>query len=222
MRTTDAPALLRLLAWLSPAFPTGAFAHSHGLEWATEAGDITDRPTALAWTDALLRHGDLRSDAILLRHAHRAAAHNDPDALADIAALAEASAPGRERRDETLAQGTAFAAAARTWGPLSLPPGRVTLPVALAAAAAAHAIDEHAACTGFLHAAVANLVSAAVRLVPLGQTDGLRILHALEPAILNTAAETATATLDDLGTACLRADLASLRHETQRTRLFRT
>ena len=219
--TTDT-ALLRLLTWLSPAFPTGAFAHSHGLEWATDAGDIHDRPTAHAWIGALLRHGDLRSDAILLRHAHRAATRHDADALADIAALAEASTPGRERRDESLSQGTAFATAARTWGDLALPPGRVALPIALAATSAAHAIDEHATCTGFLHAATANLASAAVRLVPLGQTDGLRILHALEPAILATSDETAAATLDDLGTACLRADLASLRHETQRTRLFRT
>ena len=218
---TDA-ALLRLLTWLSPAFPTGAFAHSHGLEWATDSADITDRETAQAWLDALLRHGDLRSDAILLRHAHRAALRQDLPALADLATLAEASAFGRERRDETLSQGTAFATAARTWGDVPLPSGRTPLPIAFAATAAAHAIDEHAACTGFLHAAVANLASAAVRLVPLGQTDGLRILHALEPAILATSEQTATATLDDLGTACLRADLASLRHETQRTRLFRT
>ncbi len=215
-------ALLRLLTWLSPAFPTGAFAHSHGLEWATEAGDIRDRPTAHAWLDALLRHGDLRSDAILLRHAHRAATRHDHETLATLATLAEATAFGRERREETLSQGTAFATAARTWGDLSLPPGRIALPIALAAAAAAHAIGEHATCTGFLHAACANLASAAVRLVPLGQTDGLRILHALEPTILATSDETAAATLDDLGTACLRADLASLRHETQRTRLFRT
>lgn len=220
--TADPTALLRLLTWLSPAFPTGAFAHSHGLEWATEAGDITDRATAEAWLEALLRHGDLRSDAILLRHAHRAATLGDAQTLSEIAALAEAATPGRERRDETLSQGAAFAAAARTWGDLALPPGRVALPVALGATAATHAIDEHATCTGFLHAAVANLTSAAVRLVPLGQTDGLRVLHALEPAILATSQDTATATLDDLGTACLRADLASLRHETQRTRLFRT
>ena len=219
--TADA-ALLRLLTWLSPAFPTGAFAHSHGLEWATESGDVTDRATAQSWLDALLRHGDLRSDAILLRHAHRAATRHDLAALADLATLAEASAFGRERRDETLSQGTAFAAAARTWGDLALPPGRIALPIALAATAAVHTIDEHAICAGVLHAGVAELASAAVRLVPLGQTDGLRILHALEPAILATTHDTAAATLDDLGTACLRADLASLRHETQRTRLFRT
>lgn len=215
-------ALLRLLIWLSPAFPTGAFAHSHGLEWAVDSGDIHDRATAQAWLDALLRHGDLRSDAILLRHAHRAAARGDAPALADIATLAEATALGRERREETLSQGTAFAAAARAWGDLALPSGRIALPIALATAAAAHGIGEHATCAGFLHAALASLTSAAVRLIPLGQTDGLRILAGLEPAILATAHDTATATLDDLGGACLRADLASLRHETQRTRLFRT
>ncbi len=216
------PALLRLLSWMSPAFPTGGFACSHGLEWAVEGGDVTDHPTAQAWLDALLRHGDLRSDAILLRHAHRAAIRTDCAGLARIAELAEASAPSRERRDETLSQGTAFAAAARVWGTTLLPPGRVAYPVAVAATAAAHGVGEDVACAGLLHATLANLVSAAVRLVPLGQTDGLRILAALEPALLDVAAATVTAGLDDLGGACLRADLASMRHETQYTRLFRT
>ena len=214
--------LLRLLSWMSPGFPTGGFACSHGLEWAVETGDIVDRATARAWLDALLRHGDLRSDAILLRHAWRAASGGDAAGLAGIAELAEASSSCRERREESLSQGTAFVTAARIWGETLLPQGRVAYAVAAGAVAAAHGVGEAACCAGFLHAALANLVSAVVRLVPLGQSDGLRVLAALEPAVLAVAAETEDAGLDDLGGICPRADLASMRHETQYTRLFRT
>ena len=142
-------------------------------------------------------------------------------AVADIAA---ATQPGAERRMETIAQGTAFALAARVWGAplLHALPGPVAYPVAVGALAAAHAIPEHATTLGALHAFSANLVSAAIRLVPLGQTAGLRILAGLAPVIAATAAATQHATLDDLGGACFRSDIAAMRHETQYTRLFRT
>ncbi len=218
----DPAALLRLLSWMSPAFPTGAFSCSHGMEWAVEAGDVADRASTEAWIADVLRHGALRADAVLLRHAHRAAARGDDAALAELAALARACAPSRERREETLGQGTAFAAAALPWGAHAVPAGRVALPVAVGAVGAAHGVDEDALCLGLLHAGVASLVSAAVRLVPLGQTDGLRVTAALEPALLHVCAHTRGAELDDLGGLCLRADVAAMRHETQRTRLFRT
>ena len=131
-------ALLRLLAWLSPAFPTGGYAYSHGLEWAVETRDVTDATTLHAWLTGVLLHGAGRSDCILLRHAHRAAA--DPCALADIAELAAATAPSRERRAEALDQGQAFLIAAAAW--LSIPlPGRVTYAVAVGAVAGASNID---------------------------------------------------------------------------------
>ena len=214
--------LLRLLAWLSPAFPTGAFACSHGLEWAVEAGDVTDRASAADWIGAVLRHGALRADAILLRHAHRAAGDGDAGALAELAELAAAACPSRERRQETLSQGTAFAAAALVWGAHAASVGPVALPVAVGAVGAAHGVAQDALCAGFLQAGVGTLVSAAVRLVPLGQTDGLRIAAGLEASVLAVAAGTAGAGLDELGGLCLRGDLAAMRHETQHTRLFRT
>ncbi len=125
---------------------------------------------------------------------------------------------------ETLAQGTAFALAAKIWGAPLLAdlPGQVAYPVALGALSAAHGVPEDAAALGLLHAFAANLVSAAVRLVPLGQTAGLRILAGLAPVITAAAAGTAHATLDDIGGACFRSDIAAMRHETQYTRLFRT
>ncbi|MGA8194761.1 MAG: urease accessory UreF family protein, partial [Acetobacteraceae bacterium] len=111
--------MLRLLAWLSPAFPTGAYAYSHGLEWAVECGDIADGDTLHAWLADVLAHGSGRNDAILLRHAHRA--NSDAATLGAIAELAAAVAPSRERRAETLDQGAAFIAAAAAWCPPDLP-----------------------------------------------------------------------------------------------------
>jgi urease accessory protein len=217
--TTDSAAFLRLLAWLSPGFPTGAFACSHGLEWAVETGDIADEPTLQAWLEDVLVHGTGRTDAILLRHAHRAA--RDPARLEAIAELACAAAPARERRSETTDLGTAFAAAAAPWSPPPLPPAP-PYPVALGALAGAHGIDEDATVAVHLQAFAANLISAAVRLVPLGQSAGLRVLAATEPAIRHVTETTRAAALDELGGCAFRSDLAAMRHETQYTRLFRT
>ncbi len=177
--------------------------------------------TAAAWTTDTVTHGSGRSDAILLRHAHRA---RTSASLAAVAELAAAAQPSAERRLETLAQGTAFALAATVWGAplLAAQTGQVAYPVALGALAAAHGVPEDDAALGLLHAFTANLVSAAVRLVPLGQTAGLRIQARLAPLLATIAAETRDAALDDIGGACFRSDIASMRHETQYTRLFRT
>jgi urease accessory protein len=211
--------LLRLLAWLSPAFPTGAYAYSHGLEWSVECGDVTDEAALHEWLTDIVVHGSGRNDAILLRHAHRA--HADADTLRDLAELAAAIATSRERRGETLNQGIAFIAAAAAWHPPELP-AHVAYPVAVGAITGSHAIDEGATTAAYVQAFVANLISAAVRLVPLGQSAGLRVLAALEPVILQTAEASRTASLDDLGGCTFRSDLAAMHHETQYTRLFRS
>ena len=214
---TDHRPLLRLLAWLSPAFPTGGFAYSHGLEWAVEAGDVTDAGTLRAWLTDVLTHGSARSDAILLRHGYRNAF--DPSALHDIAALALAATPSRERRDEALNQGRAFGLAVAPWTAL---PEDLPYAVAVGIAAAREDIPEEDTAVAYLQAFTANLISAAVRLVPLGQTTGLRVLAALQPVFLAVAEETRTATPDDIGGCAFRSDLAAMRHETQYTRLFRS
>jgi urease accessory protein len=221
---TDA-ATLRLLAWLSPAFPTGGYAYSHGIEWAVEAGDIRCGKTLQIWLADVLCFGAGRSDAILLRHAHRAA--DDIEALATLAELALATAPAAERRGETASQGNAFVLAAVPWRPtvlaaLAARVADVPYPVAVGIAAAAAGIAEDLTAAAFVQAFAANLISAAVRLVPLGQSAGLAVLAALEPTILAVAEATRAATLDDLGTAAFRSDLAAMRHETQYTRLFRS
>ena len=219
MTTTTTKGLLRLMAWLSPAFPTGAFAYSHGLEWAVEAGDVVNEADTLAWLTDVMAIGTGRNDTILLRHAHRSAA--DAATLQDIADLACATASGRERQDESLAQGRAFMLAASAWG-IPSAPERIPYPVAVGAVAGAHGIPEDATAAAYLQAVAGNLISAAVRLVPLGQTAGLRVLTALETTIIATAAATTTAGLDDLGGCAFRSDIAAMRHETQYTRLFRS
>ena len=181
-----------------------------------EDGDITDGDTLREWLVDVLMHGSGHNDAILLRHAHRSGAD-----VRTLNELAIALAPSRERRMETLDQGTAFVAAAAAWHPPPLP-ARIAYPVAVGAMAGHHRIDEDTATSAYLQAFAANLISAAVRLVPLGQSAGLRVLAALEPVIMNITESTRAATLDDLGGCAFRSDLAAMRHETQYTRLFRS
>jgi urease accessory protein len=220
MTTTEQP-LLRLLAWLSPAFPTGGFAYSHGLEWAIEAGDIVDGDSLLPWLSDVIALGTGRTDTILLRLAHRAAVAQDHASLANIAELATAASSSRERQSEALAQGRAFLLAAAPWSVPEMPPD-TPYAIAVGALAGMHGIAENATAAAYLQTFATNLISAAVRLVPLGQNAGLRVLAALEPAILATAEATRQATEDDLGGCAFRSDLAAMRHETQYTRLFRT
>jgi len=224
-----AASLYRLMTWLSPSFPVGAFSYSSGLEWAVEAGDITDAATLTDWLSAMLSDGAGFCDGVLLAQAYRAASEGDEARLREIADLACAMVPSRERHLETNAQGRAFIEiASHAWNCDRLPPliaacaGAMAYPVAVGIVSAAHVVPLAAVLHGFLHALVSNWVSAASRLVPLGQTDSQRVLAALEPVVAHTAARALAASLDDLGSASFRADLASLRHETQYTRLFRS
>ena len=218
-----------LLVWLSPAYPVGAFAYSHGLEWAVETGDITDAASLHGWIEDLLHRGGPFADAVLLAHAWRAVAAGCDADFAEVAELGAAFAPSRERQMETLNQGDAFLTATRTaWPTPALEracaawDGRYAYPVAVGAAAAAHGLPLAPTLTAFLTAVCANLVSAAVRLVPLGQTDGNRVLAGCAPSLREVAVAAAQVPLERLGGAALRSDIASMRHETQYTRLFRS
>jgi urease accessory protein len=219
--------LYRLMAWLSPAFPVGAFSYSSGIEWAVEAGDIRDAATLGAWLAVMLADGGGFCDAVLFAHAHRAV--DDGKALHAVAELAAAFAPSKERHLETTAQGNAFVEATRAAWPCAAVDrlkavwdGPVAYPVAVAVAAAGHGIALEPALAAYLQAVTANWVSAGVRLIPLGQSDGQRVLAALEPIVAETAQRALAAKLDDIGSSAFRADLASARHETQYTRLFRS
>lgn len=215
---------LPLFIWLSPAFPVGAFAYSHALEWAAEAGDLADAAALQAWLEDLCDFGGPRLDAGLFAAAFRAA--NDSAALAEVNELAVALAGSAERRLETTAQGGAFVVAARAaWdcAPLAcFAEGPVAYPVAVGATCAGHGFSLSRALPAFAASVFANLVSAAVRLSVIGQTDGQRLLAALMPRIRALAAEAEGAELASLGGCAFRSDLASLQHETQYSRLFRS
>jgi urease accessory protein len=222
-------ALYRLMAWLSPSYPVGAFSYSSGIEWAVEAGDIKDADTLRRWLAVVIGEGGGFCDAVFFVHAHRSLADTDDRALTVVAELAAAFAPSKERHLETTAQGAAFIEATRAaWACPALDrlaaawTGPVAYPVAVGVAAAGHGIPLEPALPAFLHAVTANLISAGVRLVPLGQSDGQRVLAALEPGVEATAQRALVTPLDDVGSAAMRADLASLLHETQYTRLFRS
>ena len=220
-------ALLPLMLWLSPAFPVGSFAYSHGLEWAVEAGDIFDARSLGGWLVDLLTFGAPRADAILFAAAFRAGESCDWPALLEVNELAVALTASAERRLETTAQGSAFAAAARAaWAcaPLRELAGehRVAYPIAVAAAATGHDLPLESSLQAFVLAFLANLVSAAVRLGPIGQTGGQKILAALLPRVRALAHDAARSSLADLGACAFRSDIAAMRHETQYSRLFRS
>jgi urease accessory protein len=223
------PALYRLMAWLSPSYPVGAFSYSSGIEWAVEADDIGDAATLIDWLSVMVSNGAGFCDAVFFVHAHRAASDDNETALKGVAELAAAFSPTKERHLETTAQGRAFIDATRAaWECEALSllakawDGPVAYPVAVGVACAGHGIAVDVAVPAFLHAVAANWISAGVRLIPLGQTDGQRVLAALEPVIVATAAKALTSLFDDIGSAAFRTDLASMRHETQYTRLFRS
>ncbi|MEA2841896.1 MAG: urease accessory protein [Methylobacteriaceae bacterium] len=223
MSATELP----LAVWFSPMFPIGAFAYSHGLEWAYEAGDISNAEDLRDWLTTLAQRGALHNDAIVLGAAYRGGVQGDAQRLAEINDLALAMATSRERRLETATQGNAFLLAIRKSWPcasLDLMPASqdVAYPIAIAMAAAGHDLPLDATldmyCLGF----VSNLVSAAIRLGIIGQSGGQRVIAALMPVIRDTAQACANKDPDDLGASAFRSDLASLQHETQYTRLFRS
>jgi urease accessory protein len=229
MSASETAALYRLMTWLSPAFPVGAFSYSSGIEWAVEAGDVSDAASLRDWLAAMLTDGAGFCDAVFMAHTHRAVASHDDAALRDIAELAAAFVPSRERQLETTTQGRAFIETSRAaWSCEGLEEiiavcgDKIVYPVAVGLVSAAHGIPLEPALHALLHAVVSNWISAGARLVPLGQTDSQRVLAALEADVAATATRAIAASLDDLGSATFRADLASLRHETQYTRLFRS
>jgi urease accessory protein len=225
------PGLLELLAWFSPAMPTGAFSYSHGLEWAVEAALVHDAASLQDYVEAVLRQGSGRSDAIFLAAAYGAGSAGSRP-LEEVLAYAAAMHGTRELALESAAQGRALLTMLqRAWPApeldelealcrrLEVEPRHAC---AAGVAAAAHGVPLRSATIAFLHALTANLISAGIRLIPLGQTDGQRRTAALAPVIAEVAEEALASSLDDLGTATPLVDWCSMRHETQHTRLFRS
>jgi urease accessory protein len=224
--------LLRQQSWFSPAFPTGSYSYSHGIEWAVEAGQIHDRTSLVDWLDADLRYGSGRNEAIFFIEAWRSATDDDCDKLLEIAELAAVFRGTSEFALESSQQGAACLTTLRCVWPdplieslsallseLRIAP---VLSVVLGVRAAKQAIATTLALPAFLQSYLANLVTAGVRLIPLGQTDGQLAIAGLEEAVLTASAQAEQTTMQDLGSAAFMVDLASASHETQYTRLFRS
>ena len=215
--TTEPQQLLQLLAFMSPAFPVGGFAYSHGLERAIDDGVVTSADEVREWIESLLVHGSGWNDAVLFVQAYDAS----DEARLEIDELALALAASRERALETFDLGHSFVKAAETMWP-SKTPSFQTYPVAVAATCKLAGIDKRAGLLAYLQAFSNNLIAVAVRLVPLGQTKGLEVMRDLMPVISRTAERALTASLDDLGSSTLLSDIASMKHETQYSRVFRS
>ncbi len=223
--------LLRLQSWLSPAFPTGAYSYSHGVEWAVQAGSISDRKSLVDWLEADLCYGSGRNEAIFFGEAWRATTADEGAKLFQIAELAAVFRGTSEFALESSQQGGACLSTLRRVWPdpvlnwlaeaLSERDVQPALAVVLGVRAARQGIPLGLALCAFLQSYAANLVHAGIRLIPLGQTDGQLAIAGLEDAVLATGLEAITATIDDLGSAFM-VDLASTAHETQYTRLFRS
>jgi urease accessory protein len=222
------PSFLRLQSWLSPSFPNGAYSYSHGLEWAAEAGYIHDRPSLVDWLEADLCYGSGRNEAVFFSEAYRCGVNDDRVKLVRVAEVAAASRGTSEFALESSQQAIACLTTLRqVWpDPLldfflqkSIQP---VMAVVLGARSARERIPARLALPAFLHSYIANLVIAGVKLIPLGQTDGQLAIAELEHAIFSASVQGACATLDDLGSAGFMVELASIAHETQYTRLFRS
>src|SRR5262245_38985621 len=224
--------LLRLQSWLSPVFPAGSYSYSHGLESAVESKQVHDRESLVDWLDADLHYGSPRNDAIFFVEAWRCAADGDRARLLEISEPAPAFRGTAEVALETSQQGGSCLATFRDVWPdpvtewlaqaLRVRGLQAVLPVVVAVRSAAQGVPADVALRAFLQAFVGNLVAAAVRLIPLGQTDGQRAIAALEDAVLDASDRALTAGPGDLGSVAFMVDLASVSHETQYTRLFRS
>ncbi len=225
MRERD---LYRLTSWLSPSFPVGAYAYSHGLEYAVEAGLVSDAAGLEHWLRDILLHGSCQVDAVLFRNAWQAARDRDGRRLRELEEIATAFRGTRELALESGAQGEAFLNAVKqAWitGTPARPAGDdvpAAYCVAVGCVCGADGIPLEPALQTYIQAFAANLVSAGVRLIPLGQSDGQRVLARLEPVVLEAARRSRTTALEDMGTTTPMVDWTSMKHETQHTRLFRS
>ncbi|WP_428548314.1 urease accessory protein UreF [Profundibacter sp.] len=212
---TDAQ-VITLSQWLSPGYPVGAFAYSHGLEALVETGAVTDADSLQDWLIDVLRYGAGLSDALFLLAAY----HADAQDVGGVDALCRAFAPSKERLQETDLQGAAFCVVtAAVWAQQI---AGLTYPVAVGRAASLEGLPPALTTRLYLQAFASNLVAAAQRLLPIGQTEGQRLIHGLARLVSEITDQALNGSLDDLSGTAFLADIASMKHETQYSRIFRT
>jgi urease accessory protein len=232
INTLSNTALLNLMTLLSPSFPVGGYVYSHGIEYAVEDGRITNEQDLCVWINAALRHGTGRIDGILFKSAWAAVTENKFIDLKWVIERSDVMRGTKEMGLESQSQGKAFLdTTAQVWdlekldqvmevvGGMEHQP---TYPVAVAIVSAASDIPFQASLLAYFHAFSANLVSAGIRLVPLGQVAGQRCMEELKLSIDDMLEATILGKIENLGTAAPIIDWASMQHETQYTRLFRS
>jgi len=218
-------ALLRLLHLVSPALPIGAYAYSQGLEYAVQAGWVTDEAGTLDWLRGLLRFGIGTLDLPILKRLHLAWGRQDAAVVENWNAQLIAARESAELRAEERHLGASLARVlvelevreAADWCQRD-----AAFATLFSLAAARWRIGMTATLSGYGWAWLENQVLAAVRLVPLGQSAGQRLLHALADEL--PAVVTRASTLPDarIGSSALSQVLAGSRHELQYSRLFRS
>lgn len=236
MHTNADHSLYRLMSWLSPSFPVGAYSYSHGIEYAFDAGDVTNADSLQTWVEGILEFGAGRLDAVFFRAGWQAITERDNALLKWTIETAETMRATKEMALESSAQGEAFFdTLLNSWPVDGLDrieflrvelKRTITYPVAVGIASALSEIELHKALEAYLHAFVSNLVSAGVRMIPLGQTAGQQIISSLEIAVIEAVhsimAETMETLKANLGSGAVMVDWSSMKHETQYTRIFRS
>ena len=205
---------MTVMQWMSPAFPIGAFAYSHGLEWAIDKDHVSNGEKLQKWITDLLEYGSLRTDAIfisLILRGHDVKKMNE---------LSMALCPAGERLLETKLQGSAFAKVIEDVWQQDI--GELSLPIAVALAAKNQSIDQDLILPAYLHAFCSNLISAAIRLIPIGQTEGQRIMLELYTTISDLVQTASESEIDDLNSACFFSDVSAMEHEYLQPRIFKT
>lgn len=202
---------LRLTQILSPAFPIGSFAHSQGLEWAIASGAVRDGAEMEAWVAAVIQRGSGFADAVFLSMGRQPGAD-----LAALAELYDAFIPAAGRRVEAAELSRGFRALTDASAP------HLPYVLALARETAALEVPEVEVLALYLQALATQLLSVAVRFMPMGQAEAQRILSALAPVIADAEQRASGAGEEALYTFTPGADIAAMAQEHMETRIFRS
>ena len=217
---------LRLMHLVSPTLPVGAFTYSQGLEWAVECGWVTDEQTLRDWVGDLLQSTLSSLEVPLLKRLYRASADNDIDALRHWTHYLIASRESKELREEERNRGRALVSLLPELGvPVSAdeqPLLKSCQLTCFAHAASYWQIPLQSALAGYLWSWLENIALSGVKIIPLGQTAGQKIIAELTTAIPELVEQGMAVADEAIGASCTAQAIASSLHETQYTRIYRS
>ena len=222
----DSIKLFNLLTIVNPSYPIGSFSYSHGLEWSIQEKEITDKKSLFEWLQTILYEGSLWSDSVIFYHAYKSLKSKNYSKFKKISDLSLTIQPSKERYMESVMQGNAFIKITKDISNYDLKDynlrSDISLPIAFSVACDLHKLNFDDCLTGFLHSNISNLISAGIRLIPLGQTEGQKLLNELSDSIITIIPKVKKAKISRIGNCCWRSDISSMKHETQYTRIFRS